>query len=448
MNGKKITIFFVILAYFCTLLPIIPSLHTPTSPFTASYTKEVFQSTTYPSITNSDVLSSILKEEDMLLAYDHGLKSGYQYYHIYHLINVLAHVLYAQKFDKRLDEEVTRQKHIIDHYCPEYLEELRGLACATHIRVERLLKLQLYLGSLLGGECTITASTGPATKHNNTYLTQNWDMPQSILEFSIWRTFFVQRYYIHEQPSHYRYMFLGVPVLYEHPLLNENGLGWGGTGTPVTTNTSRTIDEGEGMPIYLLVRKTMMSCATVQQVRDLWTTTPRSSYKIEILPQDWDFDSYVFCDREGGILMIEQTHRYLATVFGTSTELTGSREGILWHTNHHLWLDPLKTGTKIPGEDYKSYASLIRSERTRELLETSWGNITLEACMNLTRDHGGGTDSTKADSADICRHPDDTDDTATVLSWIVEPQTLSVYMTKGYPCSTPFEQYDFSGILE
>ena len=433
MKLNQIVAFFVMIMFFCTLLPF--------QSIGGGYSTLMNNSRCFKASTTYALCAS---ELDMFLAYNHGYSIGLQYFHLYHLVNFFVNSMHFKYDVEIVESEADHQKQLIRCYFPEYLEELNGLACATHISVDRLIELHVFLSSLLTGECTITASTAPATKYNQTFLTQNWDMPSSILEFFIWRMFFVKTYYIHHQPSHYRYMFLGIPLLYEHPLLNEKGLGWGGTGTPITSNISRQVDEGDGMPIYLLVRKTMMTCKNVSNVADLWRNTPRSSHKFEVLPQDWDYDSYVFCDREGGILMIEQTHSYLATVFGTSTELTGSQEGILWHTNHHLWLDPLKTGSRLPSEHYKSYASLIRAERTRELLEVSWGNITLESCMNLTRDHEGGMNSTGPDSADICRHPDDLDDTATVLSWIIEPQSFSVYMTEGYPCSTPFQHFNFS----
>ena len=433
MKLNQIVVFFVMVMFFCTLLAF--------QPIDGGYSNRMGSPRLFKAGTTYAPCAS---EMDMLLAYNHGSSIGHRYVHLYRLINFFVNLMHFNYDVGIVESEAHRQKDLIRRYCPEYLEELNGLACATHIDVDRLIELQVFLSSHLSCECTITASTTPATKYNQTFLTQNWDMPSSILEFFIWRIFFVKTYYIHHQPSHYRYVFLGIPILYEHPLLNEKGLGWGGTGTPVTSNISRQVDEGDGMPIYLLVRKTMMTCKNVSNVADLWRNTPRASSKHEVLPQDWDYDSYVFCDREGGILMIEQTHSYLATAFGTSTELTGSHEGIVWHTNHHLWLDPLKTGSKPPSEDYKSNASLIRAERARELLEASWGNITLEVCMNLTRDHGGGMNGTTADSADICRHPDHLDETATVLSWIIEPQSFSVYITEGYPCSTPFQHFNFS----
>jgi hypothetical protein len=159
----------------------------------------------------------------------------------------------------------------------------------------------------------------------------------------------------------------------------------------------------------------------------------------------YDGSSSCFCDREGGILIIEQTHNYIITVFGNSTEITGASEGILWHANHHQWLDPNLTGSVYPNE-YPS--SGLRAERTHELLNDAYGNITLETCKTIARDHGGGFDMNGKDSGDICRHPDNASSKITAFSWIIMPKDLTVFWTHTSPCKGIFFKHDFSKIFE
>jgi hypothetical protein len=237
-----------------------------------------------------------------------------------------------------------------------------------------------------------------------------------------------------------KYAFFGIPILAEYPLINEAGLGFGGTGTSITKDKERYVDEGEGISPYYLVRHAMMNFNNISEVADLFTENPRSSHRLKIGLHDWDYDNFVFCDREGGILMIEQTHNYLFKVFGNSTEITNSFEGILWHANHHQWLDPNLTGSLF---SYEYITSNMRVNRTLELLESSYGNITIETCKNITRDHGGGYDINKRDSGDICRHPDNHSLWITSFSWIIQTKTMTVYWTRNFPCKSEFNEYNF-----
>ena len=179
----------------------------------------------------------------------------------------------------------------------------------------------------------------------------------------------------------YKYAFCGIPILDEWLFLNEKGLGFGGNGMGITKNESRYIDEGPGMSTYMLERLTMMTCKNVSEVAKLWKNMERASGTYRDWPHHFDNSISVWCDREGGILMIEQTHNHIITVFGNSTEITGASEDVLWHANHHQWLDPNLTGSLFPSE-YSS--SGMRAERARELLEENYGNITLEH-LNKTK---------------------------------------------------------------
>jgi len=378
--------------------------------------------------------------------FEHGRNIGRRYYLAFNILSKLIFGLLKREEKKIFLNNAEYQKEQLEKYCPMFLDELKGLAASTNIKIERLIALQLFIASL-SNECTITASTGPATKYNETFLTQNLDMTIFSPQVLIFRLFFTKKYHIHHISNNYRYIYIGIPILYEYPLLNEKGVGFGGTFTRITENESRVVDEGEGINPYFIVRASMRSCANVQEIAEFWRNSERASDKNKKNALDWDYDTFVFCDREDGIVMIEQSHSYIITVFGNSTNITNEPEGILWHTNHHQWLDPNLTGSKIVGEDHKTNASGIRAERALDLLKSSYGNITIYECMNLTRDHAGGFDPNNPDSADICRHPDKDITSTTVFSWIVQPKKYTVYWTRGQPCKTNFKARNFTWLF-
>jgi hypothetical protein len=364
---------------------------------------------------------------------------------MFHVINALFNTFYEPTLREQSIKMARTQKGTLEKTCPSYVEELHGLSDSLGIPIETLLALQGYLTTMIGGECTVTASTGPATKHNQTYLTQNLDTYSPFnLELYLFRLFFTKNYRVHDVATHYRYVYIGVPLLYEYPLLNEKGLGFGGTGTSITRDKNREIDEGEGIRPYVLVRQTMQSCQNVSEVAYLWKQSTRSSHRLRTSPADWDYDTYIFCDRGGGILIVEQTHSYIMTVFGDSTDITNAPKGILWHSNHHQWLDPAVTGSRY-GENYTT--SYLREQRALELLMAHYGNITLDVCMDITRDHEGGFDKTKPDSGDICRHPDRHGLWITNFAWIVQPNKYTVYWTRGHPCTSPYTAYNFTELF-
>ena len=333
-----------------------------------------------------------------------------------------------------------------------YSDELRGVSQAVHLPLVRLQALKRFCSHLFQGECTTTLSTGLATKDNTTFLTQNYDQElKSLRDFIqiVGTRIILTRFYwiadIRTMP--YRYAYWGIPVFHEIPFFNEKGLGMGGNAILLTTNQSRIIDTGSGYSAYELERYTMMTCQNVTEVAQYWSTIERAWGDETPWPHFWDNSISLWCDREGGILMMEQTHQYHQFMFGNSTSITHTPEGILWHANHHQWLDPYLTGSVVFGENKKANSSYYRAARAHQLLLENYGNITLTVCEQITRDHQGGTDPTGEDSADICRHPDENLSSLTIFSWIINPEEMTVYWTSSSPCVSEFKKYDFSKIF-
>jgi len=372
--------------------------------------------------------------------YEYGFKTGRDFNFEYRLLDVLF------KFTKNKKEYTQNQLTTMKEQFPFFFEELKGLSDSTNIKLERLISIQKYLNIILDKGCTTTLSTGKATKYNETFLTQNLDQGTkgfgSYLSILILRLFTLKCNIMTRNTIRYKYAFWGVPVLHEIPFLNEAGLGLGGTCIYLTKNESRTIDDGQGIPPHMLERLAMMICKNVSEVAELWRSVERTS---SMDGKDLRFHySMSFCDKEGGILVVEYTHNNIITVFGNSTDITGSFEGILWHTNHHIWLDSNLTGSIYKGENMKADSSYFRAERAKEILCNNYGNITIDTCKNLVRDHGGGSNKNGKDSYDICCHPDNNNSDITVFSWIIMPKNFKIYWTRRSPCKSRFIEYDFS----
>ena len=136
----------------------------------------------------------------------------------------------------------------MEQYCPTFLEELKGLSAGTNIKLDKLLILQNRLYSLFEGQCTVTLSTGPATKNNGTFLTFNIDggfngIKEIILSYIFHVVLTLRFWVVRVNTDEYKYTFWGIPILYELPFFNEEGLGWGSPGTVVTKDKNRTIDK-------------------------------------------------------------------------------------------------------------------------------------------------------------------------------------------------------------
>jgi len=379
-------------------------------------------------------------------SYEYGLGIGKEYRSTFRLLNFLTHLTKTKAVE---DAEAENTLSDLQDYFPSIYDQLRGLSDGSNIKMSRLIKISEFLSSFYDGQCTVTISTGNATKNNNTFLTFNIDFKigslSQIIKRFILRLMTYKLHIAKINTIRYSYVYFGIPIIYEWPFLNEEGLGWGEPGTTLTENKSRYIDTGPGISTLFLDKLTMMTCKNVSEVVTLWKTLERASGAKGKWPNWFDGSTSGWCDKEGGIVFIEQTHNYFIAAFGNSTDVTKSKEDILWHSNHHIWLDPNLTGSKFP-EEY--VGSDLREKRSHELLLENYGSITLETCKMICRDHGGGYDPDKPDSGDICRHYDKNSASTTAFSIIIMPKDLTIYMTHGHPCRKIFWKYDFSKVFE
>ena len=376
--------------------------------------------------------------------YDYGLKVGKRFRLQFKLLDIFSCKIKNNQFDKT---DIKNHINVIQEHYPFYFEELRGLSDSLGLKIERILSISNFLSKFIESSCTTTLSTGIATKNNETFVTQNLDNGVSgnlinkiadIIILILFRLSSYKLFVVKINTLRYRYAFFGIPIIREYPVINEMGLGFGMNGIKFTDNESRTKDTGPGLVSFQIARLASMTCKNVTEVASLFKSIERCS-------DEDGCDSFAWCDKDGKILMIEYTHNYIINVYGNSTNITNSSKNILWHTNHHLWLDSNLTGSVFP-EEYPS--SSLRASRAREMLEESYGNITLDTCKKITRDHKDGFNQNKKDSGDICRHLDKNDGHVTSFSFIVQPKKMTVYWTHRSPCRSLYWKYNLSKIFE
>jgi isopenicillin-N N-acyltransferase-like protein len=160
---------------------------------------------------------------------------------------------------------------------------------------------------------------------------------------------------------------------------------------------------------------------------------PRALVAREILEASSCQDAFTRASRDGRA----GGYSYLCAFPGgascviETTATTAARLGVTVHTNHAL--DPaVATASCQP-----SAGSRSRLTRARALVAAAQPSV--EGMADLLADH-------EAEGQDICVHPYPAlgDEGSTILfAMICEPDTRSMWLTPGHPCTTPFERFGF-----
>jgi len=378
--------------------------------------------------------------------YDYGHKAGKKFFFFYKFLGFFARLIQEPPADDYAEKTLEN----LSIYSPWLIEELQGLSNSTGIGIKNLLNIfNLFTKS---NQCTVILVTGNATKNNETFLAQNLDMRRdnvkNVFLTHVYSRFLTNIFVIADiETENYSYVFCGLPIFYELPLMNQAGLGFGGNGLSLTKNITRYVDEKSGVSTYSIERLTMMRCKNIFEVQKLWENIVRASGRNRFWPHFWDNSIPSFCDKNGDIITIEQTHNYICFVYRNSTDITKTYNGILWHANHHQFLDPNLTGSVYPGEENVDQSTFLRAKRSVELLEKNYGKITIDIIKKIMRDHKGGTDKNGRDSSDICRYPDKNGSYTTVVSWIIQPKDMRLYFAHNTPDKTRYQRIDLADIF-
>lgn len=305
-----------------------------------------------------------------------------------------------------LQNRALRFRPLFEKHCPQLLDEIEGLAEGAGIAPAAALAVNIRgaLGSVQDEGCTAYAIGVSGTAAGNLLIGQNSDMLPAAIDFA-----YVLSLKPQDKPEVLMWTFGGM-------------VGYHGLNSHGVAHFANDLGGGPqprfGMPHYP-VKRQMLECSRIQEVVALLQRTPL-----------WANGNYVVCDGTGQILDIE------ATTEGPEL-VTDQGADFLAHSNHFV---SEKYATQQNHDD-SAADSFPRLERMQQLIQASFGQISVHDVKQFLRDRAGHPSS-------ICRFAQTTDSDAswvtagiTVASIIAEPQERRMHVAVGNQPDTPFVVY-------
>jgi len=289
-------------------------------------------------------------------------------------------------------------------YSPDMMEEMRGVAESAGVTLEDLMLLQVrnQLTPDADAGCTSLSIAAELTEDGRPIVAQNWDNDPLLDEFTVVLT---------RRPT-------GKPAIMtatQAGLISY--LGFNDAGIGACVNTLPAPAREVGVPHYFTLRGIYESTSrdeAIQNVRrahraipaNIMLATPQGPVDLEVTIDD----VYPLEPREG--------------------------DGYITHTNHCLCEKLQQNNNEFP-ELIESHPRLARIE---SLMRECNDPIGLQNVMRILSDHQGHPKS-------ICRHANDHPQHGfwtTVFSIVIQPTAGRMYVTRGNPCTQPFEKYELN----
>jgi isopenicillin-N N-acyltransferase-like protein len=287
---------------------------------------------------------------------------------------------------------------VIGEHAPELLAEMQGIAEGAGCDLVDILLINARSELMLAvDECTSLAAAPEVTDRGQVLLGQNWDWYTSVEPEPV---------LLHiRQPA-------GPEIL----TLTEAGqvgkIGLNSAGLGVCLNFLEHSDQGQGLPVHVILRQ-MLGCDALGDAVRAALSVPRGGAA-----------NILIAHGQGEILDLELTAADADYFYGDA--------GWLVHANH-FESDRLRPGdTLLP----TSRSTLARAARARRLLSGVRGGVSTDTFRAILADHAYGAYA-------ICRHADPSEpllqQTATRASVIMDLQSCSMYLSVGQPCQQAYE---------
>ena len=289
---------------------------------------------------------------------------------------------------------------LVEGYCADMLEELRGMAQSSGVSVEELMLLQIrnQLQPDADAGCTSFATTPQATVHNTACVGQNWDNDPAVDPFNIVLT---------RRPT-------GKPALMK---ITQAGLiayiGLNDAGIGVCLNSLPAPSRRLGVPHYFTVRGLYEAVSLDEAVRAVERAQRAIPANIILATPQGPADLEV---------TVERVH-----------VLRAGDSGRITHTNHCLHPELVSIN--------EDFSELIESHPRKARIDRLFGvgkeALNLELMQAALRDHENYPCS-------ICRHANDHPQHGfwvSVFSVIIEADAGRMYLSRGNPCEVPYEMY-------
>ena len=302
-------------------------------------------------------------------------------------------------------------------YRPDLVEELLGMAEGANVPFEQLMLLQVrnQLTPDDAGACTSLSVS--LTGQAGAVVAQTWDNDPVLDEFTV-----VVTRHPEGRPATLCCTQAG---LISYMGLSETGMG-------ACVNTLPAPSRDEGVPHYFTLRELLeaedaeSAAESVRRAQraipaNIMLATPQGPADLEVA--------------------LDGVHVLYPEEFGCTTDQARG----LGHTNHCVHPDLIAHNDEFP-ELIQSHA---RSRRIQALLQdcvASMDNAAapeaksslIQGLQRLLQDHEGYPVS-------ICRHANDDPQFGfweTVFALVIDPAERQMYVSRGAPCSHPFERYE------
>ena len=295
-----------------------------------------------------------------------------------------------------------RSGEFASKYRPDLIQELQGTAEAAGVTLEDLLVLQVrnqYQPEKAGG-CTSVSFSPAVGIRSGPIVAQTWDNDPALDEFTI-----VLTRHPEGKPSFMSCTQAGL-ISY---------MGMSETGIATCVNTLPAPSRGLGVPHYFILRE-------MYEATSLDTAIASMERAHRAIPVN------IMISTPQGPANLE------ATIDTVQVLRPDAKNPCVTHTNHCVHSDLLAINDKFP-ELAQSYG---RKRRIDELLASEDRDVDLERIKSLLSDHENYPCS-------ICRHASEDPVCGfweTVFAIIIEPDQRRMHVSRGTPCSHPFEVYD------
>lgn len=301
-------------------------------------------------------------------------------------------------------------------YRPDLVEELLGMAEGANVSFEQLMLLQVrnQLTPDEAGGCTSLAVA--ASGQAGAIVAQTWDNDPLLDEFTVVVTRRPQG-----RPASLCCTQAG---LISYMGLSETGMG-------ACVNTLPAPSRSVGVPHYFTLRELLEAADLQTAVESVRRATRAIPANIMVASPDGPADLEV---------TIDDVHVLYPDDIGCATDHASG----LGHTNHCLHPSLLRHNEEFP-ELIQSHA---RNDRIQTLLKDCLNGVEpsgptakaalIDGVKRLLRDHQGHPVS-------ICRHANDDPQFGfweTVFALVIDPAEGKMHVSRGNPCSNPFECYE------
>lgn len=295
----------------------------------------------------------------------------------------------------------------IQDYCPEIIEEIKGISKGAELDFEDILTLnsrsEIVLDQNSVDGCTAFGITPRIDQKGKSWVCQNWDWIRSQSNNLV----ILQ---IDQNPSP------SILMVAEAGIISGKGINSSGMG--VCFNALSTGSAKQGVPVHFLLRKILDSPTLGDAVETIALAKRASS------------GNFLTGTSEGEIINIESTPSDFGVLYAD--------DGFLCHTNHFLSLNLM-----INEHDHgKSVLpdTFHRLGRINSLIKHNRNNLTFDIYKKFLSDHRNYPDS-------ICRHEDPRDpqgkQLASVYSIIMDLKEKKIWISSKNPCESDFIQYEF-----